>query len=143
MHTDELYGTWRLLSCTQTVVATGETIHIFGKAPRGFIQYGRDGRMMVLIVKEERPTPADLATITDRERAELFRTMIAYGGTYTFDGTTVTHHLDISWNQLWTGTDLVRNVTLDGRKAIFTTNPGPRSQDGKVAIAVLTWEKLE
>jgi hypothetical protein len=142
MNTEELYGTWRLLSCTQTVVATGETIHIFGKAPRGFIQYGRDGRMMVLIVHEERPKPAGLATMTDQERAELFKTMVAYGGTYAFDGTTVTHHLDISWNQVWTGTDLVRHITFDGRKAIFTTDPGPRSQDGQVAISVLTWEKL-
>lgn len=142
MHTDELYGTWRLVSCTQTLVATGETIPIFGKAPRGFIQYGRDGRMMVLIVHEERLTPADLATMTDQERAELFRTMVAYGGTYTFDGRTVTHHVDIAWNQVWTGTDLVRHITFDGRTAIFTTNPQPRSQDGKVAMSVLTWEKL-
>ncbi len=99
--------------------------------------------MMVLIVKDERPKAADLAAMTDQERAELFRTMVAYGGTYTFDGKVVTHHLDISWNQVWTGTDLVRNVTFDGRKAIFTTNPGPRSQDGKVVISVLTWGKLE
>jgi Lipocalin-like domain len=143
MNTEELYGTWRLVGCTQTVVATGETLPIFGNAPRGFIQYGRDGRMMVLIVHEERPTPADLATMTDTERAALFRTMVAYGGTYTLDGKTVTHHLDISWNQVWTGTDLLRNITFDGRKAIFTTTPQPRSQDGKVAISVLTWEKLE
>jgi hypothetical protein len=142
MYTEALYGTWRLVSCTQTVIATGETIHLFGKAPSGFIQYGRDGRMMVLIVHEERPTPADLATMTDQERAELFRTMVAYSGTYTCDGKTVTHHVDISWNQVWTGTDLLRNITFDGRKAIFTTPPGPRSQDGKVAISVLTWEKL-
>jgi hypothetical protein len=143
MTNEELCGTWRLVSCTQTIVATGETIHIFGKAPRGLINYGRDGRMMVLIVNDERPKPADLATMTDQERAELFRTMVAYGGTYTFDGKAVTHHLDISWNQVWTGTDLVRNITFDGRKAIFTTNPQPRSQDGKLAISVLTWERLE
>jgi len=38
----------------QTIVATGETIHIFGQAPRAFINYGRDGRMMVLIVNDQR-----------------------------------------------------------------------------------------
>src|SRR5713101_475355 len=112
---DELYGTWRLMSFTRTVVATGETTDIFGKAPRGFINYGRDGRMIVLIVKDERPKPADLSKITDQERADLFKTMAAYGGTYTFDGTTITHHVDISWNQIWTGTDQLRNIKLDGR----------------------------
>ncbi|MGH8611080.1 MAG: lipocalin-like domain-containing protein, partial [Gammaproteobacteria bacterium] len=70
---EELYGTWRLVSFTQTIVATGETVDIFGKAPRGFINYGRDGRMMVLFVKDERPNPADLAKMTDQERAELFK----------------------------------------------------------------------
>ena len=65
--------------------------------------------MMVLIVKDERPKPSDLAKMTDQERAELFKTLVAYGGTYTLDAKTITHHLDISWNQIWTGTDQVRN----------------------------------
>ena len=37
---EELYGTWRLVSFTQTIVATGETTDVFGKAPRGFLNYG-------------------------------------------------------------------------------------------------------
>ena len=140
---DEIYGTWRLVSFTRTVVTTGETIDIFGKAPRGFINYGRDGRMMVLIVKDERPKPADLAKMTDQERADLFKTMAAYGGTYTFDGTTITHHVDISWNQIWTGTDQLRNIKFAGRKVIFSINPQPSSIDGKTTVSVLTWEKIE
>ncbi len=70
----------------------------------------------MLIVKDERPKPTatDLTKMTDRERAELFGTMASYGGTYTFDRKTVTHHVDISWNQAWTGTDLVRSVQFDG-----------------------------
>ncbi len=140
---ERLYGTWRLISYTQTIVATGETTDVFGKAPRGFINYGREGRMMVLIVKDERPKPANLAKMTDQERAELFKTMVAYGGTYTVDVKTITHHVDISWNQNWTGMDQVRNIKFDGRKLILSTNPHPRPQDGKVAIAILTWEKVE
>lgn len=140
---EEIYGTWRLVSSTQTIVATGETTDTYGKAPRGFINYGRDGRMIGLIVKDERPKAADLAKMTDQERADLFKTMAAYGGTYTFNGTTITHYVDISWNQIWTGTDQVRNIKFDGRKLILSTNPQPRPQDGKVAISILTWEKLE
>jgi len=142
VHSD-LLGTWRLVSYTRTVVATGETTDIFGKAPRGFINYGRDGRMLVLIVKDDRPTPDDLARMTDQQRAELFKSMIAYGGTYTFDGKTVTHHVDISWNQIWTGTNQIRNVTFENRKLILSTNPQPSSIDGKVSVGILTWEKLE
>jgi lipocalin-like protein len=140
---EELYGTWRLESFTQTILATGETIDVFGKAPQGFIHYGRDGRMMVLMVKDARPKPSDLSKMTDQERVELFKTLVAYAGTYEVDAKTVTHHLDISWNQIFTGTDQVRNIEFDGCKFIMSTNPQPRSQDGDVAISVLTWERLE
>ena len=140
--TQELLGTWRLMSFTQTILATGETIDVFGKAPQGFINYGRDGRMMVLMVKDARPEPSDLAAMTDQERVELFKTMVAYAGTYTVDSRTVTHHLDISWNQIFTGADQVRNIEFDGCKFIMSTNPQPRSQDGQVAVSVLTWERL-
>ena len=99
--------------------------------------------MIVLIVKDERPKPTDLAKMTDQERADLFNTMIAYGGTYTFDGRTITHHVDISWNQILTGTDLKRNVKFDGRKVIFSTNSQPSVVDGKISSIVLTWEKVE
>jgi hypothetical protein len=138
----ELFGTWRLMSFTQKILATGETIDVFGKAPQGFINYGHDGRMMVLMVKDARPKPSDLAAMTDQERVELFKTMVAYAGTYTVYSSTVTHHLDISWNQIFTGADQVRNIEFDGCKFIMSTNPQPRSQDGQVAVSVLTWERL-
>ena len=139
---EALHGTWGLVSFTQTLLATGETVDVFGKRPKGFITYGRDGRMMVLMVKDERPTPPDLARITDGERAELFKTMVAYAGTYDVDGGTVTHHLDISWNQVFTGTDQVRNIELDSRRLVMSTNPQPRSQDGQIAVSVLTFERI-
>jgi hypothetical protein len=127
---------------TRQVVGTNVTTDIFGKAPRGFLSYGRDGRMMALVVKDERPRPADLAKMTDDERASLFRTMIAYGGTFTFDGRTVTHHVVISWNQNWTGSNQVRNVAFDGSRLIISTNPQQSSIDGKTAVSLLVWEKV-
>lgn len=140
---EQVYGTWRLVSLTQKVLATGETRDIFGKSPRGFINYDRDGRMLVLIVSDKRPKPADLAKMTDQERVELFKTTIAYGGTYTYDGKTVTHHVDISWNENWTGTDVVREVKFDGNKLMLSTRPAPASQDGKLVTTVLTWERVQ
>ena len=111
---EDLYGTWRLVSYYQEIQATGEKIDIFGKAPIGFLSYSRDGRMSAILAKEGRPKPADLTKVTDAERVELFKTVIAYAGTFKFDGKTVTHHLDISWNETWTGTAQVRNVRLEG-----------------------------
>jgi hypothetical protein len=140
---EDLYGTWRLVSYTQEILSTGERIDVFGKAPRGFLHYSRDGRMYAILVKAERPKPIDLTKMKDEERVELFKTMVAYGGTFTFDGKTVTHHVDISWNENWTGTAQIRNIRLDGRKLYISTNPMPRPEDGKPIIAVLAWEKVE
>jgi hypothetical protein len=140
---NQLYGTWRLLSFTQTVVATGEKTDIFGKSPQGFINYGRDGRMFILVVKDNRSKPADLAKLTDQERAELFKTMIAYSGKYTFDGKTLKTRVDISWNENWTGTEQVRHVKFEGKRLILSTIPAPASQDGKIVTAVLTWERIK
>ena len=141
--TNPLVGTYRLVSVQQIVTATGETRDMYGKAPQGYIIYGRDGRMMVIFVKDERPQPSDLAKMTDQERASLFKSMVAYSGTYDFDGKSVTHHIDVSWNQNWTGTDQVRNVRFDGRKVVLTTVPAPLSTDGKFGVSVLTWEKVD
>jgi hypothetical protein len=140
---DQLYGTWRLVSYTRTVLATGETTDIFGKSPRGFLNYGRDGRVLLLIISDKRPKPSDLSKMTDQERVELYKTMFAYGGTYTYDGKIVTHHIDISYNENWTGTDVVREVNLDGNKLMVSTRPGPNPVDGKLQTAVLTFERVQ
>ena len=66
----ELYGTWQLESSRQTIVATGEVRFPQGHAPRGFLIYGEDGRMSVIILHTSRPKP-DLAKLTDMERAAL------------------------------------------------------------------------
>jgi hypothetical protein len=140
---EELYGTWRLVSFVSQVVATGEKIDIFGKAPRGFLSYSRDGRMSAILVRDERPKPTDLAKVTNEERVELFKTMIAYGGTFSVAGNVVTHQVDISWNGNWTGTSQIRNIKLDGRKLYISTNPQPGISDGKPVIGILEWEKVE
>jgi hypothetical protein len=140
---EDLYGTWRLLSFTNEILATGEKTDSFGKAPRGFLHYSRDGRMAAILVKAERIKPTDLTKMTNEERVELFKTLIACGGTFTIDGKTVNHHVDISWNENWTGTAQVRNVRLEGDKLYISTNPLPRPEDGKPCIGVLTWEKVK
>ena len=47
--------------------------------------------------------------------------MTAYGGTYKFDGSTIEHHIDISWNEVWTGTTQVKSVKRDADRLVYTT----------------------
>ncbi len=53
----------------------------------------------------------------------------------------MTHHVDISWNQSWTGTAQVRNFQVEGRKLTITVDPQV-GFDGRRSTAVLTWEKV-
>ncbi len=140
---EELYGTWRLVTNQRKLMDTGEISDAMGKDPHGFIHYGPDGRMSVIITAAKRPKPAAIEKMTDQERVGLFKTMVAYAGKYKYDGKTVTHQIDISWNGAWTGTSQVRNVKLDGRRLILTSNPAPNAIDGKMSIAILTWEKMD
>ncbi len=140
---EQLYGTWKLVSWTREIVGTGEHSEMFGKAPHGFLFYNRDGRMSVIIVRENRPKPMDLAKLTDQERVELFKSTIAYAGTFTVEGNRVVHNVDISWNENWTGTAQVRNVHIDGHTLTLSTDPGVSPHDGKQASAVFIWEKVQ
>jgi len=139
---DELYGTWRLVSFQRTIADTGEKKDLFGKSPKGLIIYGRDGRMLVLMVGDKRPKLPDLAKVTDQERLDLFKTMLSYGGTYAFDGKIIKHQVEVSWNENWTGTEQVRVVKFEGNRLIMSTMPSIGSLDGKLGSAVLTWERV-
>ena len=140
---ETLYGTWKLVSFTQRFVATDETIDVFGRNPKGFLSYSRDGRMNAILVKDVRPKQADMAQATTEDKVQLFSSMYAYAGTFTVDGNTVTHHVDISWNENWTGTDQVRNVRLDGERLYISTNPQSNGIDGRIIVAELVWEKVK
>jgi lipocalin-like protein len=74
----DLSGTYKLVVEQRTIVDTGEVIPV--KNPQGYITYGNDGRMMVIIVRHPRPKPERIETATDQERADLLRTMTAYAG---------------------------------------------------------------
>ena len=138
---EELAGTYKLISSTRTLLDTGQ-VETFAQE-QGFITYDKDGRMLVLIVRGDRPKPDGIEKITDQQRADLFRSVIAYGGTYRFDGKTMEHHIDISWNEVWTGTTQFRDVKKDGNRLIYTTRPAPNSRDGRMGITTLVWEKVK
>jgi hypothetical protein len=80
--------------------------------------------------------------MTDQQRADLFRSTLAYGGTYTFDDAKVEHHIDISWNEVWTGTTVTREIKREGEKLIYTTRPAPFSSDGKMSVVTVVFEKI-
>jgi hypothetical protein len=45
-----LDGTYKLVSSTRKLLDTGEVISTYGEHPNGYVNYGKDGRFLVLIV---------------------------------------------------------------------------------------------
>ena len=139
---EELPGTYKLISSTRTIQETGEVKDSYGKQPKGYIMYGKDGRMLVLITHEGRPTPSR-TDMTDKDRADQYRTLNAYGGTYTLHGDWIEHHIDIAANETRVGSTEIREVKRDGNRLIYTTKPQPFSGDGKMSVITLVWEKMK
>ena len=136
----ELAGTYRLISSSTKHLDTGEDVP--DANAKGFIMYGADGRMLVLITYGDRPRAESAAKLTDPQRVQLFRTMLSYGGSYEFDGKTVTHHVDICSDEIRCGTTFVRNVAIDGDRLTYTTRPQPSPVDGKMIVITLVWQKV-
>jgi hypothetical protein len=136
----ELCGTYKLISWKRQIVDTGH-VDTFGNT-KGLIMYGQDGHFLVLMTDADRPKPQSIETMTDQQRSVLHRTMTAYGGMYTFDGEKVEHHIDLSWNEVWTGTTVIRDVKVDGDRLISTSRPAPFGGDGKMSVATAAWEKV-
>jgi Lipocalin-like domain len=134
-------GTWKLQSFTDEDLETGEKIDLFGAHPSGYLSYGPDGRMYALLLKEGRNAPGALVP-TDAERVDLYSGLIAYAGTYSIEGDKVSHHIDASWNQSWTGTTQVRQFRIEGNSLFIRTLPAKNPVTGKLSSAVLVWNKL-
>lgn len=144
LHAEEnpVIGTWRLQSYVREVSATGQRYNLFGDKPDGYIGYAPDGRMYAIFVNTERTKPQETVA-TDEEKAQLFSTITAYAGTYTLEKDKVVHHVDISWNQAWTGTEQVRFYKLDGDTLTITTAPYKSYADGQEGISILVWKKVK
>jgi Lipocalin-like domain len=135
-------GTWKLKSFVREVSGTNERYNQLGDHPNGYVGYSRDGRMYAILVAGDRATP-QVDARTDVERLALYKTMIAYGGTYTVDNEKVVHRVDISWNGAYTGTEQVRFYKLDGDTLTLRTAPNKSPIDGREGVGVLVFERVK
>ena len=131
-----LVGNWKMVSYLTEELATGEKTALLGEHPKGYLIYTPEGRMMALSVHETRSPPK-----TDEDRINLHKNMVAYSGRYTVEGNKVVHHIDISWNQSWTGTDQVRFFKLEGNTLTIKTAPTKNPITGMESTSVVVWER--
>lgn len=141
--TSRIVGTWRVVSYDREVVETKAISHGFGGNPMGLVTYTPDGRMMLMIVDATRKPPAK-PTATDAEAVGLYRTMIAYAGTYRVQGNEIIIHVEISSEQTTTGTDQTRSFKLDGDRLTTITTPLVSAfLNNQTVVTTVVWERVK
>jgi len=137
----DIAGVWKLRSYSRRFLDTGEVRD--DMLPHAYILYTPGGYVMSLTVEADREPPAG-AILTDQECIRLFTSiMSAYIGTYTVEGNRVTHAVELSWNESWTGARLVRYFSLEGDTLTIETTPRTSGADSREFINTLTWQRVE
>ena len=136
---DALRGAWRMTSWTYEIVGTGEKRDALGANPRGWIVYSPE-RVMVIVLKSDRKKPVGLVPTPD-EKLALYDTMFAYSRTYTVKSDRVIHHLDMSWNEAWTGTEQVRFCKIEGSILTYMSAPAKNPLDGNEVVHTVKFER--
>lgn len=140
---EQILGTWKLVSYVGEDVASGKRTDVMGPHPSGYIEYGRDGRMIVIITGSDRRKPAG-SVATPAEAQALLTSLLAYAGTYTLDTAahTVTHHIEVSWDETRTGESHVRTYRFEGDRLTLTTQPSRDPATGKPSVRTVVWERV-
>ena len=136
--TDQLAGTWKLVSCVKEDVETKEQKSVWGQHPNGTLVLTPAGRWIVIQTAEGRSPP-----LTDPERTNAFRSMFAYSGRYRADRNKVVIKVDIAWDESWTGTEQVRFYRIEANRLFIEVTPQPYANfGGKVMRGILVWERV-
>ena len=137
--TDNLVGTWKLVSAS-SVTRDGERSETpYGPNPAGFLIYGTDGRVTAMISYGDRK-PLSVGGGQMEEQADAFKTFLAYAGRYRLNGDQVIHSVEISSIQNYVDQELVRSVKFEDDRIILAT-PLTRV-NGKIQTIELTWRRL-
>src|SRR5947209_17578623 len=136
-----LLGTWKQLSGTMVEDGGSEEKSNLSAAPNGYVNFCADGRLILLSTDSARQAPAAQVP-TAAEAEALYRSMIAYAGSYKVEGNKVTYDLDVSWNQAWTGTKQGRYWEVNGDRLTVTTPEIINPLTGKRSVFRLTFQKV-
>jgi hypothetical protein len=132
----KLVGSWKLTSWTIQVI-DGEATQPFGPNPKGRAVFTPDGFSAFMIARPDRK-PAT----SDADSAALLKSLMVYTGKFTVDGDKLTTNVDLSWNEILTGTAQVRFFKLEGDKLfVRTAEQASAVYPGKKVVGTLSWER--
>jgi hypothetical protein len=136
-------GAWKLVSFALEDTVTGETSRPWGENPSGYLMYLPDGHMSAVLTSEGRKPVSASEDKYNEKVAQLLFNMSAYAGTYTVEGDTVVHHVEVAWQPGWVGSDQPRQAKLDGDMLTIRTQPIRNTLEGKDYVYILVWKRAQ
>jgi hypothetical protein len=132
---DSLIGNWKLISWQ--VVVGEDAQNLFGLHPRGYLILTREGRAAAITTADNRTAGSG-----DAEGAALHKSMLAYSGKYRVKGNDFITTVDISWNEVWNGTEQRRHYRIEGDKLFIESAPAPSIIfPGRTDFRRIVWER--
>ena len=132
----QLAGSWKLTSWTIQVI-DGEAAQPFGPNPKGRAVFTPDGFSAFMIARPDRKPATN-----DADSAALLKSLMVHTGKFSVDGDKLTTEVDLSWNEILTGTSQVRFFKLEGYKlSIRTVEQASAVLPGKRVVGALNWER--
>jgi Lipocalin-like domain len=138
----DIVGTWRLQSWIEEETESKIVHQAFGEHPLGLITFTADGHVAVIFSDPTRK-PSASPKATDAEATELYRTMVAYAGTYSVDGDKLTNKVEVSWNQAWNGTSQVRTFELKDDRLTVRTQAFISPFFNKQIVSTLVFDRVK
>jgi Lipocalin-like domain len=138
----DIVGTWRLQSWIEEETESKIVHKAFGEHPLGLITFTADNHVAVIFTDPTRKPPAS-PKATDAEATELYRTMVAYAGTYSVDGDKLTNKVEVSWNQAWNGTSQVRTFELKDDRLTVKTQAFVSPFFNKQIVSTLVFDRVK
>jgi len=112
-----LVGIWKLQLIQFEFADTGESVDVHGPNASGYLIQTGEGRMMAIVTRSDRMPPKE-----DADGAALFKTMMAYTGTYQVESDDkYICDVDLAWHPAWNGTQQVQFFKVDGDTLSITT----------------------
>ncbi len=91
----DIQGVWKLVSLEIESQATGQKEPVMGQHPAGYVIFTHERAMFILTGEGRKPGK------TERERADLLNSMIAYTGQYRLEGDQWVTDVDVAWDPEW------------------------------------------
>ena len=143
-----MVGTWRLLAVHSWKDKDKKDLDklAYGPHPGGLITYTADGRMSVLETYDNRkPLSGDREAAPMAERAAAFSSMVAYAGSYKFEGDKVIHYQEVAAVPMRPGAPnrgQVRYVIFQDQDHVSLRTP-PVMRNGVEEIHEMFWERVK